>query len=309
MSLGTAQADTRALDAIAMDTPSPHAPDASWRHQLPARVAALWWIKMVSNMAGMAVFFVAYFWALHHPQFPVTVMPLTWVDHWVAFEPAAMPLYLSLWVYVSLPLALLKDRRELVSYGLATLALSVIGLGVFFAYPSAVPAFGIDWSQYPSVAFLKAADVGGNACPSLHVAFAVFSAVWLERLLREMNVGMPVRLLNLAWCVGIVYSTLATRQHVALDVLAGGALGLVVVVLHLVGLSRFERQRTRAAARRPSPGLAALTGSSSVTAAGRSPVLGVDLSQQLVQHRQQLADANRLGEVVRAAGRESRLDL
>lgn len=237
-----------------MDTPSPYAPDASWRRQLPARVAALWWVKMVSNMAGMAAFFVAYFSVLHHPQFPVTVMPLTWVDHWVAFEPAAMPLYVSLWVYVSLPLALLKDRRELASYGLATLALSGIGLGIFLGYPSAVPAFGVDWAQYPSVAFLKTVDVGGNACPSLHVAFAVFSAVWLERLLREMNVGVPVRVLNWAWCFGIVYSTLATRQHVSLDVLAGAALGFAVVALHLLGLGWLERKHART---RP-PGVEAL---------------------------------------------------
>lgn len=245
MSYGTAQGDTRPLDAIAMDTPSLYAPNTPWRRQLRARVAALWWIKMVSNMAGMAAFFVAYFSVLHHPQFPVTMMPLTWVDHWVAFEPAAMPLYVSLWVYVSLPLALLKDRRELASYGLATLALSGIGLGVFLGYPSAVPAFGVDWSQYPSVAFLKAVDVGGNACPSLHVAFAVFSAVWLERLLREMNVGVPVRVLNWAWCFGIVYSTLATRQHVSLDALAGAALGFVVVALHLLGLGWLERKHAR----------------------------------------------------------------
>ena len=229
-----------------MPTPSLNAAAAtSWRHQVLARVATLWWVKMGSNVAGLAAFFIAYFWVLHHPQFPVTVMPLTWVDRAVAFEPSAMPLYVSLWVYVSLPLALLKDRRELASYGVATLALSVIGLAIFIAYPTAVPAFGVDWSHYPSVAFLKAVDLAGNACPSLHVAFAAFSAVWLDRQLREMSVGVPVRVLNAAWCIGIVYSTLATRQHVALDALAGAALGLIVAALHLHGLRRLERQHAR----------------------------------------------------------------
>ncbi|MDE2092556.1 MAG: phosphatase PAP2 family protein [Burkholderiales bacterium] len=229
-----------------MPTPSLHAAAAtSWPQQARARLATLWWLKMGSNVAGLAVFFIAYFWVLHHPQFAVTVMPLTWLDHQIAFEPAAMPLYVSLWVYVSLPLALLKDRRELASYGVATLALSVIGLAIFIAWPTAVPAFGVDWSRYPSVAFLKAVDLAGNACPSLHVAFAAFSAVWLDRQLREMNVGVPARVLNAAWCIGIVYSTLATRQHVALDALAGALLGLVVAALQLHGLRHLERQLAR----------------------------------------------------------------
>src|SRR5487761_1971788 len=164
---GPVRGDTRALDAITMPTPCLIAAAASsWRRQVVARVATLWWVKMGSNVVGLAAFFVAYFWVLHHPQFQVTVMPLTWVDSAVAFEPAAMPLYVSLWVYVSLPLALLKDRRELASYGVATLALSVIGLAIFIACPT--------------VAFLKAVDLAGNACPSLHVAFAAFSAVWLD---------------------------------------------------------------------------------------------------------------------------------
>jgi membrane-associated phospholipid phosphatase len=216
--------------------------------QVRARVTTLWPVKMVSNTLGVAVFFVAYFWVLNHPQYPVIVMPLTALDHWVEFESAAMPLYLSLWLYISLPLALLKNGRELVSYGLAWAALSAIGLGIFLVYPTAVPAFGVDWSQHASVAYLKAIDVVGNACPSLHVAFAVFSAIWLARLLREMNVGALARVLNWLWCVGILYSTMATRQHVALDVLAGAVFGALVAALHLRALHRFERRQVRASA-------------------------------------------------------------
>jgi membrane-associated phospholipid phosphatase len=39
-----------------------------------------------------------------------------------------------------------------------------------------------------------------------------------------------VRALNWIWCLGILYSTVATRQHVFLDVLAGAALGAVIAV-------------------------------------------------------------------------------
>ena len=223
-------------------TPPPlFAPDADWRLQLRARVATLWHVKALANTLGLPAFFVAYFWVLHHPQFPVVVMPLTALDHWVTFEPAALPLYGSLWVYVSLPLALLKNRHELACFGLAALALSAIGLGIFLVCPTTVPVFAIDWSQHSSIAFLKRVDVGDNACPSLHVAFAVFTMMILERLLREMNVGMPVRWLNAAWCLAILYSTLATRQHVALDVLAGSALGAFGAALLLRAMPALER--------------------------------------------------------------------
>jgi membrane-associated phospholipid phosphatase len=70
------------------------------------------------------------------------------------------------------------------------------------------------------------------------VAFAVFSAVWFERVLRQMGASRPVRALNWLWCLGILYSTMAIRQHVFLDVIAGAALGLAVVGVHLRWLQR-----------------------------------------------------------------------
>jgi membrane-associated phospholipid phosphatase len=121
--------------------------------------------------------------------------------------------------------------------------LSVIGLGIFLIWPTAAPEFEIDWSQHPSMAFLKTMNVAANACPSLHAAFAVFTAIWVERLLRELHVGRFVWALNWLWCLGILYSTLATRQHVALDTLAGAALGALIALLHIGTLDRFATRR------------------------------------------------------------------
>ncbi len=204
-----------------------------WVRQLGCRLRTLWLAKMIGTTLGMAAFFVAYFWVLNHPLFPVTIMPVIALDRLIGFQPASLPLYLSLWVYVSLAPALLTSPRELVSYGLVATGLSVIGLGIFLLWPTAVPRPEIDWLQHPAFSFLKSVDATGNACPSLHVAFAVFSAAWFERLLREMGAGGLVRALNWLWCLGILYSTVAIKQHVALDVLAGAALGAIVAGLHL----------------------------------------------------------------------------
>jgi membrane-associated phospholipid phosphatase len=191
------------------------------------------WAKCIGTTLGMTAFFVVYFWLLHHPFFPITIMSLTAVDRWIPFQPGALGLYISLWFYVSLAPALLTERRELLSYLLAAAALSVVGLGIFLFWPTAVPVLAQDWPQ-PSFLFtLKRVDASGNACPSLHVAFAVFTACWFQRLLREMGAGPVARALNWLWCLGILYSTIATRQHVALDVLAGAVLGAVVAAVHL----------------------------------------------------------------------------
>jgi membrane-associated phospholipid phosphatase len=194
---------------------------------------------MLGTILGMAAFFVVYFQLLRHPLYPVTIIPLTAVDRLIGFRPEALPLYLSLWLYVSLAPALLIDRRELVSYGLAAVGLSVIGLGLFLFWPTAVPRPDVAWSQHPAFAFLQSIDASGNACPSLHVAFAVFTAVWFERLWRQMGAGRLVRVFNWLWCLGILYSTIAIRQHVSLDVLAGAVLGAAVVIAQLRLLRAF----------------------------------------------------------------------
>jgi membrane-associated phospholipid phosphatase len=208
-------------------------PLVSWPVDLWQRLSRLWYIKATFTTLGIGGFFIAYFWVMRHPVSPVTVMPLTVVDRAIPFQPGSLYVYLSLWVYVSLAPALLKSHRELTSYGLATSVLSGVGLAIFLIWPTAVPPSDIDWSLYPSIAFLKDSDQAMNACPSMHVAFAVFTAMWLARVLREMGAGAVLLSINGAWCLAIIYSTIATRQHVALDVVAGAALGWCVAAGHM----------------------------------------------------------------------------
>jgi len=178
-------------------------------------------------MLFIGLFFGAYFYLLKSPAYPTTVMPLTGLDRLIGFEPRTMPLYVSLWVYVSLPPTLLATRRELYRYGLAMAGTCLVALIIFYFWPTAVPAANIDWIQYPGVNFLKNVDASGNACPSLHVATAIFSAIWLHHLLRRFGAPPWILIVNGLWCFGIVYSAMATRQHVAVDVLAGFLLGVL----------------------------------------------------------------------------------
>lgn len=187
-------------------------------------------------------FFTAYFYLLKNPAFPVTTMPLTALDIAVSFQPGALILYATLWLYVALPPAFQANRRDLIYYGLAVAVLCATGLACFLFWPTAIPAVNVDWEYYYGFPILKGVDAAGNACPSLHVATAVFSGIWLNRQLSEIDAPRLARIFNWIWCGGIVYSTLATKQHVALDMVAGAALGALAAVLSLALLSRIVQK-------------------------------------------------------------------
>lgn len=207
--------------------------ESSWHREFAKRLIILWPLKSLGTTAFMTLFFWAYFTILNNPTQTPMVVPAIWLDHWIGFVPAAFPIYASLWVYVSLPPALMKDLRTLLLFGLWITLLCLFCLAIFWAFPTRTPDFGIDWNDHPGLAMIKGIDASGNACPSLHVASAVFSAFWLDRIFREMNAPRPLRWISAIHCMAIIWSTIATMQHVAIDALSGAVVGLVFAVASL----------------------------------------------------------------------------
>lgn len=206
--------------------PPPTPLGAAWpelRHRMRHHLV----LKALGISAFMWVFFLGYFYTLRHPVRPVFEMPLTGLDLAIAFQPQAFWAYVSLWLYVGIPAGLMLSLRSLLVYGAWAAALCLTGLLIFFLWPSAVPKpeLPADIALHPGFALLQGVDAAGNACPSLHVATALFSALWIHHLLRQMRLPRWLLALNMVWLVLIVYSTLAIKQHVALDAVAGAALG------------------------------------------------------------------------------------
>ncbi|QHE88386.1 phosphatase PAP2 family protein [Hydrogenophaga sp. BPS33] len=202
-------------------------PARSWYGQLWSRFATLWYLKALGTTAFMVLFFKGYFWVLHHPLGEPVVMPTLAIDDWVPFTGLGFPAYVSLWFYVSLPSALMPDLRELIRYGLWTAAMCLFCLALFWVFPTQVPVPDVDWSLHPQLQFLKGIDASGNACPSLHVGSAVYSLMWLRVIFLQVRAPTALQLLSVVYCVVIVWSTMAIRQHVFLDVLAGALVGAV----------------------------------------------------------------------------------
>ncbi|MDD2828032.1 MAG: phosphatase PAP2 family protein [Sulfuricurvum sp.] len=194
----------------------------------------VWWcLKAVGSMSFITLFFVLYFYLLTHHYFYVTVIPATVMDEWISFNGSWLYFYLSLWVYVSLPPALTKSKKELLQYGVYAAILSLIGIFFYIFFPTTIQQNSADWGGSADMIWLKSMDMGGNAFPSMHVASAFFSFIWLNYQLKQMRGGKILYALSFLWCCAIIYSTLAVKQHLFIDVIGGLILGGSVALVTL----------------------------------------------------------------------------
>jgi len=207
--------------------------ERGWKAQLAGRMRGHPLLTFIGTSAFIFIFFLGYFYVQRYPAFVSTVMPLTSLDRWISFQPLALIAYLSLWIYVGAGPGLQATRTDMLAYALWMGALCVTGLTIFYVLPTQVA--DVIGTESNSIFFraLDRVDASGNACPSMHVAAAVFTAIRVDDVLRVVRSPLFVRLLNLAACALICYSTLAIKQHVVLDVVAGALLGAL-----FAGLSR-----------------------------------------------------------------------
>jgi membrane-associated phospholipid phosphatase len=226
----------------------PPPPPSAWKAELGLRMRRHFVLKLVGTTAFTWLFFIGYFHLLRQPANPVSVMPLLALDHWVPFQPRWLPIYLSLWFYVGIAPGLQRNFAQLLAYGLWVGALCLTGLALFYFWPTEIPALMPHTAGFAGFSLLRGVDAAGNACPSMHVAVAMFSALWIDRVLHLIQTPAALRLLNAAWFLAIAYSTLAIKQHVVLDVLAGALLGLAFALpsLHWRPASRLVGALPRA---------------------------------------------------------------
>ena len=199
--------------------------DARWTADLWLRARRLFLLKLFGITAVITLFFVGYFHVLRHPAHPVTVMPVTALDALIPFQPWTLGAYLSLWLYVGFAPGLQLTLAQLRVYAAWSIALCLTGLAIFYFWPTAVPVADIAGHSSEAFRMLRGVDASGNACPSMHVAFAVFTAFWLAQVLKVARAPVALHIVNIAWLLAITWSTVAIRQHVVLDVVAGALLG------------------------------------------------------------------------------------
>ena len=180
--------------------------------------------------AALTLLVSAPYYALEQLRlFPAQPIKLTAVDRWVSFDDRAVFVYLSLYLLLPLPVMLITRFEELrrAASGLAIIA--AVSHLFFLLYPTSVPLPRPLAGEANFVyALMTQIDQPLNACPSLHASLAVFAALWCGQLLRGKRAGALLTAGIWLWVVTILYSTLASRQHLVWDLVAGAALGASV---------------------------------------------------------------------------------
>ena len=130
-------------------------------------------------------------------------------------------MYVSAYLLIPLTPFLAARRDELRRYVRGFLLLAAAGFITFLVYPVAGPRPAHAGSGL--YALVTRYDRPLNAFPSMHVALSAYSAMFGAALVRRSGAvhGWPFVFAVWAWTLLVAYSTLATKQHYAVDLPAG----------------------------------------------------------------------------------------
>lgn len=206
------------------------------------------WRTKAALSAGLTLFFCVPYFALQRlTLFPVRTLPLSAVDRAIDFDPRWVWAYQSVYLLLTIVPWLITTRAELRRYAQGFVLLSGVGFACFLLMPIRGPRPDID---APDVMFrlLQWYDRPLNCFPSLHVGLAVYTTLVAATVSRgRMTGSIRLSAVSLAglWTAIIAYAALATKQHYAIDLPAGG---LLAAVCHWV---TWHMQRSTAHVERP----------------------------------------------------------
>jgi len=190
------------------------------------RFQAIWQLKLAATLAVSVIFWTVYLYLSRHAFFPLHALPMTKVDNWAGYHPRPWSwIYESVFVLTGIIPWLIVTRDQLRNYlsGFALLALTSFAVFVFFPVASPRP---IHAESTPFLVFITHVDGPLNAFPSLHAGCLIYNLALAHRLF-ENSIRPLVKTGLWLWALMILFATLATKQHYALDLLAGALLGLL----------------------------------------------------------------------------------
>lgn len=185
------------------------------RAELPTKIAVL---------LGLAIgICVPYFLLQRIALFPTRSVPVTPLDAWIPFEPTWVWVYGSIALLVPLAPLLAIRPEDLVRYARGLALLCVTCFAIFLVAPVLGPR-PPESPPHPVYSGLVAIDRAFNSMPSLHAGLALYSVLFGYRIVRDdlsPRTRACVWLAAAVWSAAILYSTVATRQHWALDLPPG----------------------------------------------------------------------------------------
>jgi len=164
-------------------------------------------------------------------------VPALSLDYRIPLQPAWVLVYGSLYLFlILLPVFVVRQEEHIRRTVFAYLTVWIAAYVCFFFYPTGAPrpddtVIGEGFLVW-GLRFLYSSDPPYNCFPSLHVAHSFVSALSSYRVHRGLGIGASI----CAFVVGL--STLFTRQHYILDVVAGIFLAYVAYAIFLRKASR-----------------------------------------------------------------------
>ncbi len=176
-------------------------------------------------LAGIA--FLMYHFTNHYPVFTPQELPIFGIDAIIPFIPWTVLIYVSEYLFFIAIYITCRDMENLNKYLYSFLATQGVSCLIFFFWPTTFPRhlFPIPADTHPFIAgvwaWLRQADTPLNCFPSLHVSTVYLSAyIFLD----EQREKFPF---FITWGTLIALSTLPTKQHYIVDIVAGLFLSLV----------------------------------------------------------------------------------
>lgn len=204
-------------------------------NELRGRCVALWRMKL-ALLVGLTVgFSVPYIYLAHRPLFTPHDLPLTWLDRVAGFNPQWVWVYQSVYLLTGLLPWLGQTREQLRRYIIGFAILCALSFAIFIFLPTRIPRVAI---ENPSGMYwlLLLYDGPYNAMPSLHVGFLFCTLCFARRVCPILPYAVWVALI--VWFGLIAWSTLALKEHYAVDLVVGIAFGWAS---HLAAWSRMFR--------------------------------------------------------------------
>lgn len=184
--------------------------------------------KALVGIIGTILAAILYLGTNHYTLFPPQMLPMWRIDEWVPFIPQTIFIYLSEYPLFAAVYLLSKDEVNANKYLYSFLFLQMISVIIFIIYPTTYPRdrfplpSDLDAVTHFFFSTLRSADTPNSCLPSLHVSSCYLSSfVFLD----EQREKFP---LFFAWATAIGISTLTTKQHYLIDVIAG--LGMAMLV-------------------------------------------------------------------------------
>jgi len=160
------------------------------------------------------------------------------LDRAVPLQPVWALVYGALYLWlILLPVFVVRQEEQIRRTVLAYLTVWIAAYVCFLTYPTVAPrpaeVLGEGFAVW-GLRFLYGADPPYNCFPSLHVAHSFVSALTSWRVHRGVRIVATL-------CASLVgLSTLYTKQHYVLDVIAGIVLASVAYAVFLRGYRRDE---------------------------------------------------------------------